>query len=275
MPARFGAKKSLGQHFLHDASLLSRIVAAAEIDASTTVIEVGPGPGGLTTLLAAAARHLISVEIDDAFYARLREKYAGAASVTVVHADILNCDPEQLLATAGLPAEQDYVLIGNLPYNIGTAIIRRFLESRRPPQRIVVLLQKEVAQSILAQPGEMGLLSVSVQLYAEARKLFDIPPGAFSPPPKVTSTLLRLDRRPVPLVPEAERPHFFRVVRAGFSAPRKQLRNSLAQGLGLEAEGVGRLIAAAGLEPEQRPQTLSVTDWLSLARTVQEPSDAD
>ena len=167
-----------------------------------------------------------------------------------------------------LPPEPPYVVVGNLPYNAGTAIVRRFLEAGHQPQRLIVMLQREVAESMTAPPGEMGLLGVSVQVYANARRLFNVPPRAFYPPPKVTSTVLRLDVRPEPSVPRDDIGSFFRVARAGFSAPRKQLRNTLANGLAIPPEAATAAIESAGLDGSLRPALLSVADWLRLSRAV-------
>jgi 16S rRNA (adenine1518-N6/adenine1519-N6)-dimethyltransferase len=230
------------------------------------VVEIGPGLGVLTERLAAVAGRVIAVELDTELATRLREK--APANVTVVEGDALMVEPAQLLEAASLPPETPYVLAGNLPYNVGTAIVRRFLEAEHPPVRLIVMLQKEVAESMTAPEGELGLLGVSVQVYARARKLFNVPPRAFYPPPRVTSAVVRLDVRESALVGPDERDRFFRVVRAGFSAPRKQLRNSLAQGLGLPPVAVADAIEAEGLRPDLRPQQLRVEDWLSLARRL-------
>jgi 16S rRNA (adenine1518-N6/adenine1519-N6)-dimethyltransferase len=260
--------RALGQHFLSDYNVVNRIVAAAELTPADTVIEVGPGLGALTQRLAAAAGRVIAVELDERLGRRLREVLADEANVTVVQGDALTTAPGDLLTAAGLEDDAPYIVVGNLPYNAGTAIIRRFLEAEHTPLRLVVMLQREVAESITAAPGEMRLLGVSVQVYAQARRLFNVPARAFYPPPKVTSTVLRLDLRPNPLIPVEEREHFFRVVRAGFSAPRKQLRNTLANGLRLAATSVSGAIEAAGLDPTLRPQQLSIQDWRRLSQTL-------
>ena len=296
--------KSLGQHFLTDTNVLNRIVTAAALTHNDVVIEVGPGLGALTERLVAAAGKVIAVELDAKLASRLqssppllarreaggevtpytpahddshsgspspqagRGQGEGFAPLTVVHADALHVTPEELLEAAKLPPNTPYVLAGNLPYNAGTAIVRHYLEADHPPQRLVVMLQREVAESMTAPPGDMGLLAVSVQVYAQARRLFNVPPRAFYPPPKVTSTVLRLDVRPEPLVPRAEMDRFFRVVRAGFSAPRKQLRNTLANGLAVPAEVAAAAIDAAALDGSLRPSLLSIDDWLRLARAV-------
>ena len=258
--------KALGQHFLSDYAYVNRIVAAADLTPDTTVIEIGPGLGVLTERLAAGAGRVIAVELDTELAARLREKMP--ASVTVVEADALTVEPEHLLASADLAADAPYVLVGNLPYNVGTAIVRRFLEAGHPPTSLVVMLQKEVAEGMTAPEGELGLLGVSVQVYARARKLFNVPPRAFYPPPRVTSAVIRLDVLVEPLVKPEGRERFFRIVRAGFSAPRKQLRNTLAQGLGRPPGEIAAAIAAEELEPSLRPQQLRVDDWLRLAQRL-------
>jgi 16S rRNA (adenine1518-N6/adenine1519-N6)-dimethyltransferase len=275
--------KSLGQHFLTDQSVLGRIVAAAALTADDAVIEVGPGLGALTERLVEVAGRVIAVELDAKLAARLRETLAiSHPTLTVVQQDILTASPEELLnspsvhpepvegrapapATTALPP---YAVIGNLPYNIGAAVLRHFLEAAPQPRWLIVMLQREVAESVCAAPGDLGLLGVSVQVYAEARRLFTVPPRAFYPPPKVTSSVIRLDVRPEPLVPAAERDHFFAVVRAGFSAPRKQLPNTLAQGLKLPIAEVRELIEKAGIDSTLRPQALAIEDWRRLALVV-------
>jgi len=259
------AKKALGQHFLNDQEILTRIVAEAAVGPRDVVLEVGPGAGALTEHLQRAAGRVVAVEVDPALCRRLRERLPAWPNVSLVEADVLSRSPAALLAAAGLPPETDYVLLGNLPFNIGAAVLRHFLEAERPPLRATVMLQREVATAIAAPPGRLGLLAVSVQVYAEARCLFDVPARAFQPPPKITSSILRLDRRPTPLVAVAERDHFFAVVRAGFSAPRKQLANSLALGWGRSAAALRSDIEAAGLAATARPQDLDIAAWRRLA----------
>ena len=258
--------KALGQHFLTDYGYVSRIVAAADLSPQDTVVEIGPGLGVLTERLAGIAGRVIAVELDTELATRLRERAPG--NVTVVEADALTVEPEHLLEAAGLAPDTPYALVGNLPYNVGTAIVRRFLEAARQPTRLVVMLQKEVAEAMTKPAGELGLLGVSVQVYARARKLFNVPPRAFYPPPRVTSAVIRLDVHHEALVAPEERERFFRVVRAGFSAPRKQLRNTLAQGLGLPPAAVAAAIEAEDLQPGLRPQQLRVEDWLRLSRRL-------
>jgi 16S rRNA (adenine1518-N6/adenine1519-N6)-dimethyltransferase len=260
------AKKSLGQHFLVDRSVVRRIVAA--IGQPPVVVEVGPGPGALTGPLAALGGTLICVELDDELAARLQEHFATTPGVTVVHEDVLASQAETILQAGSIDVETPYVVAGNLPYNIGAAILRHFLEALHPPERMVVMLQREVARSICAAPGDMGLLGVATQAYAVPKLLFDVPPGAFAPPPKVTSSVIELTRRETPIVSPAERETFFTTVRAGFSAPRKQLRNTLANGLRVEASVAEAALTSAGIEASLRPALLSVEDWLRLSRAV-------
>jgi 16S rRNA (adenine1518-N6/adenine1519-N6)-dimethyltransferase len=261
--------KSLGQHFLSDYGYVNRIVAATDAGSSDTLIEVGPGLGVLTEQLAKTAGQLIAVEIDTQLAQRLRRQFAGSANVSVLEHDVLTLTPEALLAEAELPRDAAYSVVGNLPYNAGAAILRHFLEAAHQPRSIVAMLQREVADSIVAAGGKMSLLGVSVQVYAQARKLFNVPPRAFYPPPRVTSSVIRLDILEEPLISPAEREAFFRVVRAGFSAPRKQLRNTLAQGLGVAPSGVAAAIEAAGIEPTLRPQDIALEGWLRLASELE------
>ena len=259
-------KKALGQHFLTDGAILARIVAAADLAPDSIVIEVGPGTGSLTGKLCDAAATVIAVEVDPTLCQILTDQLQDRENVVLIEADVLARAPAELLAAVAV--ESDYVVVGNLPFNIAAAVLRHFLEAERPPSRLVVMLQREVAASVTAAPGRLGLLGVSVQIYAAAQHLFDVAPDAFYPAPKVTSSVIRLDTRPEPLVPIAERDRFFAAVRAGFSAPRKQLRNSLAVGLHQPPAAALAAIEAAGLDPACRPQELSINDWRRLARQV-------
>jgi 16S rRNA (adenine1518-N6/adenine1519-N6)-dimethyltransferase len=252
------ANKALGQHFLQDRAVLDRIVGAGHLEGDETVIEVGAGLGALTERLAPRVRRLFAVEVDPGLAAHLRRRFASNGTVALIETDVLGLDP------ATLVGDGPYDVFGNLPYNIGTAVLRHFLESTPRPRRLIVMLQREVAAAVVAKPGEMSLVSVSTQVYANATRLFDVSPAAFSPPPKVHSSVIRLDTLPEPRVPEADRESFFSLVRAGFSAPRKTLRNSLAQGLQVAPAEAEALLVAAELDPELRPQTLSVDGWLAL-----------
>ena len=265
------ARKSLAQHFLIDRRVLSRIVSAADISSEETIVEIGAGLGVLTRELAARAHAVVAVEVDEKLCLHLRQSLQSYPNVTVVCADVLSLSPASLLEEAGLPAGQagargPYAVVANLPYYIAAPVLRHFLEGDLPPTRLVVMLQAEVAESIAAGPGKMSLLGVAVQFYGQPHLLFGVPPRAFHPPPKVRSAVLRIDVGDGPRVEVPDTPAFFDVVRAGFSAPRKQLRNSLAQGLGIPAAGAEALLSAAGIDPRRRPQELSIEEWASLCR---------
>lgn len=253
--------RRLGQHFLADGSYAARIVRAAHISADDTVVEVGPGRGALTNIIVQQKpRALTLVEFDPELADALRRKYAGQAWVSVVEGDARTVNP------AGLPGigVAPYKVVGNLPYYAASPIIRNFLESSRPPSVMVVMVQKEVAAEMTALPGEMGLLSIGVQLYADAERLFDVPSSAFRPPPKVTSAVVRLAVLPQPRVQIGSRESFFELVRAGFRAPRKQMRNSLAIGLDITGEEASGVLAVAGVDPSRRSATLSLEEWGAL-----------
>jgi 16S rRNA (adenine1518-N6/adenine1519-N6)-dimethyltransferase len=261
--------KSLGQHFLQDRAVVERTVHAAGLGPDDVVLEVGPGLGVMTERLVEVSGRVIAVEIDHRLAARLREQFEGVDRLSVVEADAARATPEELLQLGGANADGPYMMAGNLPYNAGAAIVRNFLEARHTPRAMVVMLQREVADNMVAEPGDLGLLGVSVQVYARPKKLLNVPPRAFYPPPKVTSSVVRLDLLPEPLVLPGERQRFFKVLRAGFSAPRKQLRNTLAQGLGIGPAEAAAALDSAGIDARRRPQELSVQDWLQLARCIQ------
>lgn len=260
--AGLSARKALGQHFLTDRRALRRIADAAELSADDTVIEVGAGLGGLTAELAARARAVIAIEVDERLGTYLRRRFDGA-NVCVILADALEVRPDEALAEAG--ASGPYVVAGNLPYNIAQPLLRHFLESQPAPERLVVMVQAEVAESIVAQPGAMSLLSISVQLYGEPRLLFRVPPAAFYPPPKVQSAVVRIDLAPRLRAPVKDTEAFFSIVRAGFGTRRKQLRNALAHGLRIDPATAGELLAEAEIDPTLRPQALSLDAWAALA----------
>ena len=249
-------KKSLGQHFLVDRRVLSRIVAAADLSAEDTVVEVGPGRGLLTDQLAARAGRVAAVELDGELASTLEARYEHMPHVSVVRADARDVDIESIAGPGPY-----YKLVANLPYYAASPIVRRFLESKRSPDLMVIMVQREVAERMTAAPGQMSLLSVGVQLYGEPRVVCQVPPTAFRPRPKVSSTVVRIDVRPRPALELRSEAGFFEVVRGGFSAPRKQLRNTLKQGLGLEPGLSDEILSAAGIDPTRRPRTLSLQEW--------------
>jgi len=256
-------RKSLGQHFMVSLRGLKVILEALEPKPDDVVIEIGAGTGFLTLPLASKVAKVIAVEIDRRLVEVLRELCAGLSNVVIVEGDILKTTPAALLEQ-GECAGRPYKLVGNLPYYITSAILRHFLENKPKPSLAVVTVQKEVAQRILALPGEMSLLSVSVRLYARPELASYIPAGAFFPPPEVDSAVVKLEILPEPLIPEEEEPGFFSLVRAGFGGKRKTLRNALRRGLGLPSEEVEELLREAGISPERRAETLSIEEWLRL-----------
>ncbi len=257
-------RKRLGQNFLIDPAALGRIVRAAELSPDDAVLEVGAGLGTLTRPLAERAGEVIAVELDDQLVDILHERLDDLPNVRILHGDILRL-PDLGLAHLG------YKLVANLPYYITSAVLRRFLEKEPRPRLMVVTVQLEVAKRVVAEPGEMSLLAVSVQLYGRPRIVSRMPPGAFYPPPKVDSAVVRIDVHDKPTVPLAEEygeATFFRVVRAGFAQRRKTLRNSLSGGLGLPAARVVDALAEAGVDARRRAQTLSLEEWAEVSEAL-------
>ena len=261
-------RKELGQHFLTDQRALARIVAAAELTDKDVVIEVGAGLGALTYLLAQAAERVIAVELDRNLTAALSRLLAHEPQVTIVQGNILQFSPVDLLTRSGLAPHTPYVVVGNLPYAITSAILRHFLEAEPRPGRLVVTVQREVAERITARPGEMSLLSVSVQFYGRPKIVLRLKPGAFYPPPEVSSAVIRIDCHadsPSGGLQAVEDPRrFFRVVRAGFAQRRKQLHNSLAAGLALPEDQARAALQGAGIDHHRRAQSLSLGEWTAL-----------
>jgi 16S rRNA (adenine1518-N6/adenine1519-N6)-dimethyltransferase len=271
-------KKGLGQNFLVDPAHRAHIVAAAELTRDDTVLEIGPGPGVLTDLIAEQAGRVVAVELDDRLIPFLRNRFAAQPHVSIVHADILKVDVGALMAIDDRPLTFDggsivhrpssivrYKVIANLPYYLTSTVIRQLLESAPPPEQLVLTVQREVAERMVASPPEMSLLALGVQFYCTARIVGQIPARAFYPVPKVDSAAVRLDRRAELVAPGVEAAAFFRVARAGFSQPRKQLRNSLAAGLGKSPAAVEAWLAAAGIDPRRRAETLTLAEWGALA----------
>ena len=239
-------RKALGQHFLADTRVLARIVNAAEIGPSDVVLEIGAGRGALTRKLVDRGAQVIAVELDPNLAGTLAERLGNPSNLTVVEGDARRLDPGELV-TPGT----SYKVAGNLPYYAANPIIRRFLEAQHRPTLMVLTLQEEVARNIAAAPGKMGFLSAAVQYYASAKVVCTVPPRSFRPPPKVTSAVVRLDVLAAPAVEVDDGPAFLEVVKSGFRAPRKQLRNSLAQGLGAPADAVEAVLKDAGMDPQQ------------------------
>ncbi len=260
----FRPRKELGQNFLLDEKMLRRIVAAAEVGADDTILEVGAGPGSLTRLLAEKARAVIAVELDGSLVEILKRAVAAYPQVEIVRGDILELNPAELLG----PETHDYKVVANLPYYITSAVLRHLLEAELKPGLMVVTVQREVAQRLVATPGQMSLLAISVQFYGRPRLVARIPAGSFYPAPKVDSAVVRIDLHPRPLLPAHEAARFFEVVRAGFAQRRKQLRNALAGGLSLPADRVAVALERAAVDSRRRAQTLSLEEWERVYREI-------
>lgn len=253
-------RKGLGQNFLVDQNALRKLVEAAEIPPDAVVLEIGAGAGSLTVWLAAAARRVVAVELDASLIPLLRETLSGLDNVTLIHGDILALRVEDWIQ------EEGYLVVANIPYYITSAIIRHLLESRPRPARLVLTMQREVAERICAGPGEMSLLALSVQVYGRPQPVLRIPAGAFYPPPQVDSVSLRVDLYPQPLIPPDLLDDFFRLAKAGFAQKRKTLRNSLSAGLAVAPAKAAALLEAAGIDPQRRAESLSLTEWEKLSR---------
>ncbi len=270
------ARKGLGQHFLADRNILQKIIEAAELSSETIVLEIGPGLGILTRLLTQAAGCVVAVELDDRMVSVLRQELAHVSNLEVVQGDILKLDPAVLVRPCE-PANQQspraYIVVANLPYYITSAAIRHMLEAKPSPHRLVLTVQREVAERIVAKPNQMSLLAVSVQFYGRPRIVARVPAGAFVPSPKVDSAVVRIDTFPVPPVKVSDAQIFFRVVRAGFGQKRKQLKNALASGLRRSTHDVSAALARAGVDPHRRAQTLTLVEWASLSRELASAGD--
>ena len=302
-------KKSLGQNFLHDEGLLAKIAAAADLSPDDEVLEVGPGLGALTRQLCRLARRVVAVELDQRLLPALEGELAACANVAIVHGDILALDPGDWFAAP-------YAVVANVPYYITAAILRHLLESRPRPRRLVLTVQREVADRLTAKPPDMSLLAVSVQYYGKVRLVSAVKAGAFWPRPEVDSAVVRIDvderhlsaageqgsgetgawatagdrpptadRRPPPSAEsassdagggDADPPpvtrhsppeDFFRVVRAGFSEKRKQLKNNL-RSLGLDDAAIGAALERAGIDGRRRAETLAVAEWERLSQCL-------
>ncbi len=251
-------KKSLGQNFLTDPSTLQKIVDSAEIDPNAEVLEVGPGLGSLTRHLALAARRVVAVELDENLISILEEVLGDTDNVEIVHADILTLQPQKIMQ------ENGYWVVANIPYYITSALIRHLLEAPIQPRRMVLTVQKEVADRITATPPDLSLLALGVQVYGRAQKVAVIPASAFYPTPQVDSAVVRVDIYPQPLIRTSSLNTFFRMAKAGFSQKRKTLRNSLSAGLSLSSQITGELLASAEIDPMRRAETLSIPEWSRL-----------
>jgi 16S rRNA (adenine1518-N6/adenine1519-N6)-dimethyltransferase len=254
-----GPNKSLGQHWLKDRDVLAHIADSAELTPDDTVLEIGPGLGTLTSELLRRAKRVVAVEFDSELARKLPAQFPGT-NLEVVAEDILSFD----LTT--LP--KNYAVVANVPYYITSKIVQLLMTSTNKPRIAVLLVQKEVAERLAAHPGQMSILAISAQLFADV-SLGDVVPAAlFTPPPKVDSQVVILRTRPTPFLIDVDERAFFTVVKAGFSAKRKKLRSSLSGGLKISKDEAERLLEKAGISPDSRAEALSLYDWVDLTRIV-------
>ena len=260
-------KKSLGQNFMIAEGALDRLIEAAEVGPDDVVLEIGAGLGALTDRLAIHARRTVALEIDGRMLDYLRNRYRPSPQVEIVEADILETDIGDLLGDDA----RRYKVVANLPYYITSAILRYLLEGDYPPTLMAITVQYEVAQRITAKPPEMSLLGVSVQFFGRAKIAAKLKAGSFYPRPAVQSAVVKIVPRAdgPPLSPD-DTVRFFRMVRAGFSQSRKQIKNSLAAGLHRDKESTTEWLTAAGIDPRRRAETISVDEWLTLYRAWDE-----
>ena len=257
MTSSHGPKKSLGQHWLKDPEILADIAEAAELTGDDVVLEIGPGLGTLTSRLLARANSVTAVEFDTDLARKLPGQFPGK-KLTVVNQDILQFDLNQL--------PKNYKVVANVPYYITSKIVEKLMTAENKPSIAVLLVQKEVAERIAAGPGNMSVLSVSVQIFAEAELDIEVPRQFFTPPPKVDSQVVVLRTRNNPLITPEDQRDFFRIVKAGFSAKRKKLRSSLSGGLGIDKSVAEELLKNAGISPDARAEDLAIEDWRRLLK---------
>jgi 16S rRNA (adenine1518-N6/adenine1519-N6)-dimethyltransferase len=250
--------KSLGQNFLVDEVHLARIVEAAQISPTDEVLEVGAGFGSLTRHLAAVARRVVAVEVDSALFPALRSTLQANTNVEIVHGDIMQLQISRYLQQPG------FLVVANIPYYLTSALIRHLLEHDPRPAKLALTVQLEVAQRACAEPPDMSLLALSVQLYGQPRIAHHLPAGAFYPAPKVDSALLLIDLYAEPRLPAGQIDRFFKIAKAAFAQKRKTLANSLASLPDWNKEQAGQRLDAAGIDPRRRPQTLTIDEWAKL-----------
>ncbi|MGI5823940.1 MAG: 16S rRNA (adenine(1518)-N(6)/adenine(1519)-N(6))-dimethyltransferase RsmA [Bacillota bacterium] len=271
---KFRIKKSLGQNFIIEPRIIDGIVEAAGLTARDIAVEIGPGMGSLTQGLAAAAGQVLAVELDKTLIPILRDSFADYDNVSIVHGDALKVNYNELLAPLLTKGDYDegFVVVANLPYYITTPITMNLLEGGYPWRRLVLMVQKEVANRMKAQPGtkDYGALSVGVQYRAAAKIAMHIPPTVFIPRPAVDSAIIVLDRLPQPAVKVRDEKLFFRLVAAAFGQRRKTLGNSVSGGLHLEKTQVSAALAKAEIAAERRGETLSLEEFARLADALTE-----
>ncbi|MBI4919820.1 ribosomal RNA small subunit methyltransferase A [Candidatus Azambacteria bacterium] len=253
------AEKYLGQHFILSKKALNQMTAAAEIKKSDAIVEIGPGLGALTRELAKAGAKITAIEKDPLMISILKETLADFSNIKIVHADARS------IGVGNLSLEK-YKIAANLPYNIAVFLIRQWLEAEKPPQLMVLMVQKEVAQRICAKPPRANLLAASVQFYADAKIVDYVPAEAFWPKPKIDSAIIKIIPRKKP--PQKTRGAFFATVKAGFSQPRKKLIGNLSKKFGAPKEKLAKIFKKLDIPENARAENLSLKQWLSLTTEI-------
>jgi len=255
-PAKFK-----GQNFLIDKNIVKKIIEVAELKKEDIILEVGPGLGVLTGELVKQVKKVVAVELDKKISEFLKIEFIGQKNLRIVTDDILKINPLDFDLK-----NFNYKVVANLPYNITSVFLRKFLEPENKPSEIIVMIQKEVGERILAKPGKMNLLAVAVQFYSEPKILFNVSHNSFWPKPKVDSAVIRIKLKKE--LPNIDIKHFFQIVKIGFSAKRKQLQNNLANGLGLKNAKIREILINLGLNEKIRAQDLAMEDWVKLAKLL-------
>jgi len=258
---KFGLRpdKRLGQNYLVDDRSLQKISHIADIAPDDVILEIGPGLGSLTRVIASQARQVIAVELDTRMLPVLDHVLAPFNNIRLVSGDILKMEVSRLVEGS------HYKVVANIPYYITSALIRQLLEESQPPECMVLTVQLEVAERICAEPGDMSLLALSVQVYGQPQISARLPADVFHPPPKVDSAVLKVDIHAQPIISRDLIDIFFRLAKAGFSQKRKNLRNALAGGMGWPRSQSEKLLNAAGIDHRRRAETLSIEEWAQLA----------
>lgn len=267
----FRPSKRFGQHFLHDRNIVSKIIAAFKPEVDDTVVEIGPGTGALTAELVERARNVVAIEFDRKLIPGLLERFGSRTNFKLVEADALKTDICAAIHPAGSAR-----LVANLPYNISTAILQRLIEQRECISEMLLMLQREVVERMLAPAGssDRGYLSVVVEAYCDSEKLFDVSPRAFRPPPKVWSSVVRLVLQPRPAVAVVDEELMWQVVSAGFAQKRKTILNNLRNTIGqlnkiVKANGGASIVLCkAGVDVQRRAETLTLPEWLQIVSAL-------
>jgi 16S rRNA (adenine1518-N6/adenine1519-N6)-dimethyltransferase len=255
--------KGLGQNFLFERGIVQRMVRTLDVEQGDLVLEIGPGLGILTEELLHNTDDVVAVELDRRLAEHLRATFADEPGFRLIEGDALTTDLAEVV-----DADRPYLVAANLPYSVGTAVLRRLLETPHPPRRLALMVQREVAERLVARPPRMTIVGVATQFYARPTISFIVAPTVFIPPPKVESAVVLLETRAHPPLPEDQHPRFFRIVNAGFRHKRKQLANSIADELAAPKANVSEWLTAAGIDPMRRAQTLDVEEWVAITRAA-------